>query len=635
MNQRHKEIIIGLIHNPMSIKEVSKRASVTERTIRNDIRDINVNLENYGASLVKNSKNEIEINVLDSERFEEFEKDYLFNFDFNFSEPKYRLIYIGLRFLFTENYLKLEDLMEEMYISRSTIKNDMKDVRDYLKEYSIDFVTKPHYGLRVVGNERDIRNAISTLINSVNEGFAGNKNHELSYLFDKEVLDDIYDILVQKINKSSIKLSDIALNNLVLHIAIAIKRIQINHYFESSIDLDLESNKEYVLAKEIISTIERKYDITFPNAEITYITMHLMGTKLIVKQDGDVILSQEEEELFEIARRIINTVGDKLQYNLKDDPELLTSIVMHLKPAIYRYHNNMNIRNPLLDSIKTNYSDVFDAALLASEILVEKLGINFNEDELGYIAIHLGTAIERVKLEKTPLKTLVVCTTGVGSSKLLKYKLNSKFGEFLDIIDTTEMYNVENYLDKNLELIITTVPFNNKMNIPQIFISDILGDLNFEEIKDFIESKRKKSIKFLDLEDVYINLEFNSKLEVLEYLTSQIVENHNEDKDLLSLILEREKIVTTALGNLVAVPHPIKPITKNTFLTIATLKQPIDWDGKKVQLVVILNVSKDADVAFEEMYEILLETIDSEENVNQILNSKNEYEVYKLFTKGR
>lgn len=635
MNQRHKEIIIGLIHNPMSIKEVSKRASVTERTIRNDIRDINVNLENYGASLVKNSKNEIEINVLDSERFEEFEKDYLFNFDFNFSEPKYRLIYIGLRFLFTENYLKLEDLMEEMYISRSTIKNDMKDVRDYLKEYSIDFVTKPHYGLRVVGNERDIRNAISTLINSVNEGFAGNKNHELSYLFDKEVLDDIYDILVQKINKSSIKLSDIALNNLVLHIAIAIKRIQINHYFESSIDLDLESNKEYVLAKEIISTIERKYDITFPNAEITYITMHLMGTKLIVKQDGDVILSQEEEELFEIARRIINTVGDKLQYNLKDDPELLTSIVMHLKPAIYRYHNNMNIRNPLLDSIKTNYSDVFDAALLASEILVEKLGINFNEDELGYIAIHLGTAIERVKLEKTPLKTLVVCTTGVGSSKLLKYKLNSKFGEFLDIIDTTEMYNVENYLDKNLELIITTVPFNNKMNIPQIFISDILGDLNFEEIKDFIESKRKKPIKFLDLEDVYINLEFNSKLEVLEYLTSQIVENHNEDKDLLSLILEREKIVTTALGNLVAVPHPIKPITKNTFLTIATLKQPIDWDGKKVQLVVILNVSKDADVAFEEMYEILLETIDSEENVNQILNSKNEYEVYKLFTKGR
>lgn len=635
MNQRHKEIIIGLIHNPMSIKEVSKRASVTERTIRNDIRDINVNLENYGASLVKNSKNEIEINVLDSERFEEFEKDYLFNFDFNFSEPKYRLIYIGLRFLFTENYLKLEDLMEEMYISRSTIKNDMKDVRDYLKEYSIDFVTKPHYGLRVVGNERDIRNAISTLINSVNEGLAGNKNHELSYLFDKEVLDDIYDILVQKINKSSIKLSDIALNNLVLHIAIAIKRIQINQYFESSIDLDLESNKEYVLAKEIISTIERKYDITFPNAEITYITMHLMGTKLIVKQDGDVILSQEEEELFEIARRIINTVGDKLQYNLRDDQELLTSIVMHLKPAIYRYHNNMNIRNPLLDSIKTNYSDVFDAALLASEILVEKLGINFNEDELGYIAIHLGTAIERVKLEKTPLKTLVVCTTGVGSSKLLKYKLNSKFGEFLDIIDTTEMYNVENYLDKNLELIITTVPFNNKMNIPQIFISDILGDLNFEEIKDFIESKRKKPIKFLDLEDVYINLEFNSKLEVLEYLTSQIVENHNEDKDLLSLILEREKIVTTALGNLVAIPHPIKPITKNTFLTIATLKQPIDWDGKKVQLVIILNVSKDADVAFEEMYEILLETIDSEENVNQILNSKNEYEVYKLFTKGR
>lgn len=632
MIQRQKDIILDLIHNSMSISEISKKHEVTERTIRSDIRQINKEICNFSACLQKNEDNDIYLDIKDDNLFSEFEQKELLTYDFDFSEPKNRTNYICLRFLFASSYIKLEDLMDEMYISRSTIQNDMRFVREYLSKFNLDFDARPNYGLKIIGIERDIRNAIASIIYKMNNTIIGNKATDIVNMFDKDGIDTIYDILVKNINESEIKLSDVALNNLVVHIAIAIKRIRINQYFQSKVDLDLQANDEYKIATNIVRDVEKSFDVVFPEDEITYITMHLMGTKLILKESEGIRLSKEENRLIAIAEKIIETVDKKLSYRLVGDRELLSSIVMHLKPAIYRFKNNMNIRNPLLDSIKVNYPVAYEASMIASDVLVEEMGINFNDDEIGYIAIHLGAAIERAKMEESPVRALLVCTTGVGSSKLLKYKLKSKFSDQIEIVDTTELYNIEKYRGVNLDLIITTVPFSQKPNVPYIFISDILGESTFEEIQNFLDKhKKKRKNKYLDVDDIYIDLEFESKEETLKYLTQEIVSKGKAPQDLYDLIMKRENIISTAFGNCVAIPHPFEMVTDETFLTIGVLKKPIKWDSKNVQIVIILNVAKEASGDFDDMYGILLDLIDSKENVQKIKKAKSKSQIFKLF----
>lgn len=634
MIQRQKKILYDIKIKKMSISTIAERQDVTERTIRNDIKSINKLLEDYQASIVKDKEGLYKLEIIDKDLFKKFEQEEMENFTFDYSEPENRIKYIALKFLFSENYIKLEELMEQMYISRSTIQNDMKETREILNKFNLDFITKPNYGMKIVGSENEIRNAISAILYDINKNSFNKTYMDSSNLFDKYNLDIIYKIVVNNINESEIKLSDIALKNLVVHIAIAIKRISMNQYFDNNIEIDIEKNNEFKIAEKIVDDLEEKFKIDFPMDEVYYITMHLMGTKLIIKKNNETKISDYDKKIIELSKEIISEVNNKISFDILNDNELLSSIILHLKPAIYRYKNKMLIRNPLLASIKHNYPQAYEASFTASKVIENRLGIIFNEDELGYIAIHFGAAIERAKLNIKPINTLLVCTTGIGSSRLLKYKLESIFSNQLNIVDTTEFYNIDKYKDKNIDLIISTVPISSEINIPTIFIQDILGESNFEDIKNFIEKKyNNKKSKYLSIDDIYLNLDFENKEDTIKYLTNRIVEKGKAPEKLYDSIMKRENIVSTAFGNLVAVPHPYELLTDTTFFTLGVLKKPIKWNDKEVQLVIILTLQKNAKEKFEDMYKLLLDLIDNRENVEKIIKAKSPNEIMNLINK--
>ncbi|MFL8905890.1 BglG family transcription antiterminator [Helcococcus kunzii] len=629
MIQRQKNIIKDLKYSKMSIKEISEKQNVTERTIRNDIKAINEELRPFESELLKNKDGNYFLFINDGKIFNEFEKQELLNFEFDFSEPRDRIAYISLRYLFSAKYIKSEKFLDEMFISRSSMQNDMKDVRELLAKYNLDFDVKPNYGLKLIGEEKDIRNAISYLLNKVNENKYYSTIDDFSLIFDKGILKKIYNIIVKNINNSDVKLSDFALNNLVIHIAIAIRRIEINQYFEKKLNNEFTHTSEFEIAKKIVNDIEREFSLDFPIDEVYYITMHLLGTKLILNKNVKTISSKDDIKILDLATKMIKAVDKEMRVNLIKDPELFNSIVQHLKPSIYRYNNNMNIRNPLLSSIKANYPSAFDAAKIASKVIEEELGIKFNEDELGYIAIHLGAAIERDKLNYKIARTLLVCTTGLGSSKLLKYKLESRFSDKIEIVDTTEFYNIDKYRDKSLDLVISTVPFKSQLDVPVIYITDILGDTSFGEIDNFINNfNMSKDFEFLNMNDIYLDLDFSTKEEVLKYLTDEIVKKGKTPESLYESIMEREHIATTSFGNNVAIPHPIEPIAKETFITIGILKNPIIWSDKKVQLIIVLNVAKNTAQNYDSMYKLLLQIIDNDKDVKDLINSNSAKELY-------
>ncbi|WP_103981918.1 BglG family transcription antiterminator [Helcococcus massiliensis] len=652
MIQRQKNIVIDLIDHPMSIYEISDKQEVTERTIRSDIKRINYVLEKYSAEICRDDEQNYYLNIKDKIIFQKFEKEILLNFNFDFSEPDMRVMYIILKFLFTDGYIKQDDLADEMFISKSTLKNDMKKVKNEIKKFYLSFDFIPNYGMKIVGSEKNIRSCISNLIAEMNKDRVLKTSNSIESLFDADILDSIYDIVVKNINESKISLSDAALNNLIIHIAIAIKRINLNQYFENKIKYDLNSSLENDIARKIIKDIEEEFDVEFPNDEITYITMHLMGTKLVVKDNYSAItVNKEEQEIIDLAIEMLDVVSEGIQYDLTQDKELLEALISHLKPAIYRFNNGLNIRNPLLDSIKENYPKAFNAAINAAVIVKKKLEIDFNEDEIGYLAIHIGTAIERVKLKSKPIKTLVVCTTGLGTSKLLQYKLEHRFKDDLEIVGATELYNLISYTKDDIELIISTVPFSYQrdglfpIETSYIYIKDILGESGFEDIEKFIEKKKNKlstsfvknedylsdDLDYLSIDDIYVGKDFKNKEEVIKFISDEIIKKGKAPESIEELILKRESIVATSFGNLVAIPHPFEAVTENTFLSVVTLENPIEWTGNLVQLVILLNVKKGSEADYEDMYKKLLYLIDSEDNVKRIIDASNSKKILSIF----
>src|SRR5699024_5484805 len=94
---------------------------------------------------------------------------------------------------------------------------------------------------------------------------------------------------------------------------------------------------------------------------------------------------------------------------------------LHLKPAIKRHKYVMNFRNPMLADSKKNYPLAFEAGVIAGLSIESKIGIEINENEIGYLALHIGAAIERRKYKSGPKRCLIVCASGLGTAQLIYY----------------------------------------------------------------------------------------------------------------------------------------------------------------------------------------------------------------------
>lgn len=159
-------------------------------------------------------------------------------------------------------------------------------------------------------------------------------------------------------------------------------------------------------AKKIATAIETEFTIQVPQDEIGYITMHLKGAKVrkLLKDDSDLLFSNKT---FEMVKEIIDLASIESGHGLNNDEELMLALLAHLEPAINRLTMGLEIRNPLLQRIKEEYNEIFRLSLKCGKILEKKLGIEIPESEIGYLAMHLGAALENHK--KKPEKEIQGC----------------------------------------------------------------------------------------------------------------------------------------------------------------------------------------------------------------------------------
>lgn len=57
---------------------------------------------------------------------------------------------------------------------------------------------------------------------------------------------------------------------------------------------------------------------------------------------------------------------------------------------------------------------------------------------------------------------------------------------------------------------------------------------------------------------------------------------------------KRESLAATSFGGLVAMPHPWKAVSKDTFVCLAILDKPVQWGEAKVQVVFLVSIADDA-----------------------------------------
>ena len=629
-------------HTYLTSQEIASGIDVSNRTARKYLHLLEDALKQETLATIEAKQgNGYQLKIEDARRFDEFYleevKSQMASKDITtIQESNDRQYYILNRLFFEQSAVYVDAIADELFVSRSTISNDLVEIKKLITPYQIELQSKSNKGIFIVGNEQNIRHFIMNY-------FFMERLHDNLFAFSMYAnllegisVEEIVIIVLDECRESQLKLSDFIVYNLVLHIGLAIKRIQ-NGFFmdiQAPISFD-EDSIEYQTALKILARIEHAVGITFSSEEADFIALHLKNkiTAKTIFKKADATEEQIRAQLLETLKAI----DQDTPFDLEHDTILIDGLMLHFIPLLTRLQNNSSIENPLLEEIKTQYPDLFELTVNYFSKMPVFKSYQVTEGEWAYLAIHITAAVERYFNEQKT-HVLVIGATGLGSSQMIKNRLEREFGSRILIEKVISYYEIAEQDLSHIDLVISSINLGNiVLNAPIVNVSVFLGKDDIQKINHeissnkgshFVAGRKESDRKELVEEQVeliersfkpdlfYFVGEHSTKDAVLRELISKIeaVEGTDLQENFLKQLKLRESYSSVVFSEFMAVPHPIEALTKEGHVAVAVAPEGITWDKEyqNIQLVFLLSPDKFGKFEIDKVSQMLVEIMEDD-----------------------
>ena len=101
-------------------------------------------------------------------------------------------------------------------------------------------------------------------------------------------------------------------------------------------------------------------------------------------------------------------------------------------------------------------------------------------------------------------------------------------------------------------------------------------------------------------------------------MCAKISSVHPLPETFYDLVMEREAVSPTEVGNGIAIPHPLHLVMDETFVAVGVLDKPIRWQKQQVKFVFMLCIQKDSDEALSVFNEVLSSLVLNRECVQKL-----------------
>jgi len=605
-------------------ESLSGKMQLSVTTLRRTVRQLNKALLENGAHIETERGKGYLLKVDDFERFQLlFLRDEGYFPDNSGERVKYLLEY----FLTHDEYVKSEELCDMLYVSKRTLAADLKKAEQILEQHEIEMERKPYYGMRITGDEFHIRQCIAML--------RGGSQGQLYGMgpYAEEEARWIAKVLQELLEQESFQISDIALQNLVIHIYVAVKRIQGGQYVPLPSDDYHEwiSEQEYRCASKLACRLEQKFQMEFPREEIIYIAIHFAGKgrEALKGSSDNLVISNETVE---IVQSMLEEIYQAFQIDLREDLELSVALGRHIGPLKVRLQYGMHLKNPILEEIRKRYSFAYVMASQAGAILSRYFRKLLDPDEIAYIALALELALERQRTHKDKKNILLVCASGAGTARLLAFKMQDMFHDCIGEIRTCDEHSVKYQDFDTIDYIFTTVPIHTHVPVPISEMKLFLGGKEIAAIRGLLKGSKKRDLmQFYPEELFFSGGSFQTKQEIIRHMCREMERKGWIPDGFYQAVMKREEIGYTCMDNHAAMPHPYEMTTEKTFVAICVLDKPVEWiAGHFVQAVFLMSASQKEEDDLKDFYATLARLILDKENMAALIEKKDYHTLKRL-----
>ncbi|MEE4562663.1 BglG family transcription antiterminator [Paenibacillus polymyxa] len=496
ITKRQSDIVEYLLGQPHEVTagEIAEKINVSTRTVHRELGAVECWLAAHEVKLEKKSGIGIYVDA-DPNQLASLREQLLQTKSDDYSAEERKIVVLCM-LLDTQEPIKLLALASDLKVTVTTVSHDLDELQGWIGDRGLVLVRRRGYGVEITGREIDKRRAISELaLEYLDESDLFSDREELRSvtrvteklleMMGRENLLTVENALWQPHDQWLKNMVESKYMELLIQICVSLARLRLGYVVDHRASLpysktDSEENimLRTAMVERICAELSAALAIDFPDQERSYFRLLFRDAE----DHSTRLLPLDDLVLLELVHELIRRVETETGTPLAEDRVLREGLIAHMAPVLKRLREGKSIRNPLLQQIRKDYGSLFDSVKKAAADMTE---MEVPDEEIGFLVMHFGASLERLRQLQREVRAIVVCTSGIGSSRLLATRLAKELPQ-IKIVDRASWYEATRIPKEDYDLIISTVELPLEPD-RYLKISPLLTQEESDRLRHFIQ----------------------------------------------------------------------------------------------------------------------------------------------------
>lgn len=609
MKRRQESIIYQLAVNegPITTDELAKRLSVSARTIKYEMIEVKSILPKYGAELFSKRNGGYSILVKDRELFDRYfeplslQSSLTNNFG---SDDNARFLYIARKLVSSSRFAKLEDIADELYLSRSAIREAVNSVMNFLKSYHLETESKPGLGIRTFGTEYHMRMAMTELfavhfhkVLLDNAGMEYAKWTECGY----EERQEIRHVFLKVLRESRIKVTDTNTQRLAIYFIIVRNRCNAGYRLKlpDSWNEEMKGTDEFAVAGAIYNRLKSSFEgFDLPEEETVFLAVYLMSCRdmwNVEHPEMEYALFYEDAlgimtELQDYMKHICGIDLLRFPWAKRELLSLLISLFISIHFGLegqYRFwydYENQAFNSPVSAAL----------ASTAARFLQERLNITISVSFYSQMASLIFKRASLTEYDIRPQKLLLVNSNGLGLNEIVQKRVISRYEHLVESFTIAELYEIRGMNQEEYDAVLTdTSEIAYHYDLPCCVIHTLSSEKEMDLLfnRQLIKAYQTESLIPPEEQiEINKNYRYTDELQFLQFLSFRHGKTAGERESIQEYLEKASFYDTGYLSAKSVMLYLPASFCEKECIELYCLNESGTWRGKEVEYLLFVSV---------------------------------------------
>ena len=544
------------------------------------------------------------------------------------STPREREQHIVHRLASSTSGLSIDDLASTLHVSAATIEADIKRIRQTAMDSGVA-IDRVDNVLTLRGVEAQLRRLLSTLVHDTTSSGLLSLD-TIALRFDIPSLVEFKTDLIERLDYHRYFINEYGIDSVLLHLAIAVDRVRNGLTLpDEAIDLD----KDTALVAGIVRDLaKRHFAIDLGAREEWYLARQLATRIITPGSDGASSIAHADAVDIELTARAIDLVYDEYLIDLRND-DLIGRLALHIGHLVTRAQFDSPSRNPLQKSIKSSYPLVWDIAVFIASTIQKERDIVIDEDEISYVALHIGSHLERQAQAKNRVTATIVSPSYYDLHIVMRESIEKILGAEITIESVITRTDVRPS-DITTDIVISTIPLDFALDTI-VQVQPFLSESDIDAVRRVTTRARRsrrrvvireRLLEYFRPDTFFRNVEFSDPESAIRTLGESLKSLGIIDDGYIASAIEREQISSTVFVDGLAVPHAMSMTAERPTIALAVNETATPWGDQQVHVVAFIAFAASGRDEFQTVFEQFVDVFSSRSNMAEVIKNASTFE---------